>query len=249
MSVSLNILRGRETFLLLLSTFRAAGRLSVNFCQISMPPGYLPSPTVNFRQFSVRQGDLLSTFHAAGNLSVNFRHITVWTGDLLSTSDTFPCGQRPSINFLCAGKPSVNFRQVSVWPGELLSISAKFLRCQKTFHQLSMCQETFSQLPLWLKDLSSTFREARRHSAACRAIGRPSVNNRKFSLRPGGLPSILSTFRAAGRPTFNFCQLSMRPGDLPSTLCQLSERLGDLPSTSVNFPCGQKSSCQLSGCE
>ena len=141
-SASINFMCGRETFRLLPSSYRAAGRPPVNF--------------VNFlyRQKSFRQH--LSTSHAAGRLSINVHQLSVQPGDLLSTSVNFLCywetiRQIPSNSraarrsfgnfrqlFRVAGRTTVNFCQLFVRPGDLLSISVKFLCGQKNFSQLSL---------------------------------------------------------------------------------------------------------------
>ena len=158
------------------------------------------TPSVNFRQLSVPPGDLMLTFCHGGRTSVKFVQCYVQPGGLLSIFVSIPrkrdafCQHLPT--FCAAWRPSVNFCRHSVRPGDFLSIS--IFRTPENFRHLSpwegdlpsasvnflCCQETFCQLP----------------SNFC-AGGRPSVNFRQHFMRP---QDYLSIFRATGRTSVNF---------------------------------------------
>ena len=95
-SASVNIPYDREAFCQLPSTFRAAGRTSINFCQLSIPTGDLLSLSVSFpcdrETFCqlplifcaavILSVQILSTFFAAGT-PVKFCRLFVWPRYLL----------------------------------------------------------------------------------------------------------------------------------------------------------------------
>ena len=119
--------------------FYAAGRHSINICQLSM-----------------RQKDLPSTFHTTARHSVNLRSLFVQPGDLPSTSVNFPCGQE-------------TIREHSVWQGELPSTSVNllciwvtFCHLPSTFRVSGRPSVKICQLSLLLKEILATLREARR---------------------------------------------------------------------------------------
>lgn len=129
------------------STFFAAGRTYVNFCQIFLLPGDL-STSVNFLCDWQTFRPMLLTFWTAVRSSVNFRQLFVLLGKLPSTSVKFMCGyktiqqlslrpgdlQLPPLTLNRAvGWPSVNFRQISLCPGKILSTSVNFPSCRDTF--------------------------------------------------------------------------------------------------------------------
>ena len=87
-----------------------------------------------------------------------------------------------------------------------------------------------------------------------RVNSRPSINFCQLFMQLGNVLKISSTFSAAARHSVNFCQHSMQPGDLSNSVnfpCgqmisrQLTVLLGDLPLTSVNFSCDQETFCQF----
>ena len=135
-TTSVNFLCCRENFRQLPSTFHAARGISINFCQLYMQPGELLSnfraagrPSVSFRQLSVGAVELPSTsvnFHAATSPSVNFPYHRLTVGNI-------PCGRETLSHlasaFHAAGRSSVRFRQLSVWPVDLSSISVNLLCC------------------------------------------------------------------------------------------------------------------------
>ena len=151
--ITAKFLRGWETICQLPSTFVRSGHFPSSYASLLcgqnifrhltstfLPPGTvcnLPSTlcaagrtSVNFRQLSIRPGDLPSTF-----VNITCRHLTLSQlpmrpGDLKSTSANFLCGREtflrhPSnfllgqenfcklqstfINFRLVGRPSVNF--------------------------------------------------------------------------------------------------------------------------------------------
>ena len=142
------------------------GRPPVNCRQLSLRPGHFSSISVNFLslklsvnflQLSVRPGELPTNFHAAGKRSDNFQQFSVQSGDLLSNTVNFMCHRvscqflstlsmawRLFINFpelLCSwetfrhlpitfcavGRLSVNFSQHFVRPGDRPSTSINLL--------------------------------------------------------------------------------------------------------------------------
>ena len=115
----------------LMSSFRAAGRLSVMFGHLSLPPGHLTSTSISFPFGWEIFRHFPPTFHAAGNLAL--------------TSVNCPCCREiickyPSI-FWVPRRPFFNLRQVSLRPGDLPSYSVNFLCGQETFHQVpSTCR-------------------------------------------------------------------------------------------------------------
>lgn len=129
----------------------------LNFQQLSVQLGGLPSTSVHCTcgQDTVHQ--LISIFHAAWRPSGNYRQLSVWPEDLPST---FRVAWRSSVNFpfvletfhlfssiLCtAGRPVI-FCQLSVRSGDLNSTSVHILCSLETFRQIR-----------------STFRSARRPS-------------------------------------------------------------------------------------
>ena len=104
----LQLLCSRENLRHLPSTFRTAERLSVNFPLISMPPGDLPSTSVNFpcsrqifRHLSMQSAgrssviflEILSNSNADWRPSAKFCQLSQGPRDLPSASVNFPCGQ------------------------------------------------------------------------------------------------------------------------------------------------------------
>ena len=166
--------------------FHATWELSVNFCQLSMQPGELPStfraarrPSVKLSELSVQR----ETFRSSVRSSVKFRQISTLPGDLQSSCKiSVQPGELPStyVNFLFGLELSVHFLELFVSPGHILSTSIN-IPCR---------WENFFQFP-------STFRAARRLS----------VNICQFFMRVRDLPS---TFRAPWRLSVNFHQLSLQ---------------------------------------
>ena len=129
-----------ETFNQLLSTFRVAGRYSVNFRKLSMWPESLLT-------IFVRLGDLLSTFRETGRPSVNFSfgwetfrqiasNFRVAGRPNVSFRQFLECqGDFPAIpsSFHATGSLSVNFRHLVVRPGDVLASSGNFPYGWKTF--------------------------------------------------------------------------------------------------------------------
>ena len=99
---------GWETIRQLSSTFRAAGRLSINFCQHSVRPGH-PSTSVNSPLGRETFCELPSIFHAAEHFSSTFINISYGR-------ETF---RRPSSTFHAAGRPSVKLCQLFLRLGKL----------------------------------------------------------------------------------------------------------------------------------
>ena len=186
--------------------FHVAGRSSVNFCQLFMWSGHLPSTfrtivrtSINFHQLSFRLGELLSS---SVNISCGweiFCQLSVQPGDFSPTYVNFPCDretfrQLPS-NFRAARRSpptSVNllccreiFHQLSVWPVGFLITSGSFPCDSSTFHELP-----------------STFL----------AAGRPSVQFCQLSVQQRELLSKSVKFLCNQK---NFRQHSVWPGDLP----------------------------------
>ena len=160
LSSPIELLCSRETFRQLLSTLRATGGPSVNFCRLSVQPVDLPSTSVNIQ---------------CGQKA--FRELSVWPGDLPSTSDNFQCDQEtfcqlPSTfsvaekfrqlpsTFRATGRSFIKIRQLSVPLGDiqstlvdfpcgqnLPSTSDNFLCCRETIHQLSLIFHAAINLP------------------------------------------------------------------------------------------------------
>ena len=130
----------QKTFHRLLSTFGVAGRPFFNFRQHSLRPGDLMStsmnfcaaegPSINFCQHSVLPGDLSST-----SVNIPFHWETfskllstfVQLGDLPTTSFNFLPAGRIYINSPCGQETFSLLLQLSVWPGDLPSTTVKFL--------------------------------------------------------------------------------------------------------------------------
>ena len=149
-----------------------------------------------------------------------------------SGRDTF--GQLLS-NFFAAGIPSLNFCNLSVQPGDLLSTSVNFPCSQNIFCHLSTwtgdlpstsvnfssVRETFRQFPLTFLRFFLNFRQ----------LFMWQKTFHELSMRPGELPSILSTFHTAGRASINCCHLFV----LPSMFHRIPSSLLLAGRPSVNF--------------
>ena len=214
---------GRTESLSSSANFRAAGRPTVNFRQISVLPGDFPSTSVNspcgFKTFC---------------------ELSVLPGDFLSTSVNYPCDRESFVqfplNFCAVGRSSVNFREHSVPPVDLTTTSVNFQCYRATFHQLRSTYHAaqrpsvnfpcgrrpsvnFHQLFVWPEYFPSIFRVS----------NKSSVNFRQLSLPPRDLPSTTvhilcgqdtlrqfpSTLGAVWRPFINCRQFSVRQGHLP----------------------------------
>ena len=215
----------------------AAGRLSINFCQLFMQWGHLSLTSVNFPCNSTTCHQLPSTFLPVALLSTSvnipcgweiFHQLSVLPGDLPLTSVYFTCD-----------RPSANFYQLFLLLGDLLPTSINLPCCRVIFLQLFVqpvgLPITFGNFPCdsaTFPELPSTFL----------AAGRPSVNFCPCSVWPGDL---LSTFHAASRPSVQFRPLSVRQKELQSksvnflcdqkNFCEHTVWPGELPSTSINF--------------
>ena len=150
LSIFINFPCGPQIICQFLSTFRAAGRHSVNFRLISVRPGDLISSfllsmrtSVNFRQHFVKREtfcQLLSTSFASERPFVNFCQLYLWpehltsifcaAGDIPSTSINFLYHQKTYCHlqstFHAAQRSSVNFYQLSVPPGDTSATSINF---------------------------------------------------------------------------------------------------------------------------
>ena len=126
-STSINISCGQETFCLLPSIFHWAGRLSVKFCQLSLPPGQLHQHPLNFC--------------AARRPSFNLHQLLMRSAYLPSISVNIPCScemcQIPT-TFCVTVTPSVNFCQLAVWPGDLPLTFCSSVEPSVHFCQLSV---------------------------------------------------------------------------------------------------------------
>ena len=152
------------------STFRVAGRPSVNFCQLPMWPGVLTSTSINFLFGRENFRKLPSIFHAAVCLCVQ--------------PEIF-C--QLSSTFCAAMRPSVNFCHLSM---RLEDCPSTFIVARTPSVHLShflCCQETFRQLP-------STLRATRRHSLnSVNFLCRQKIFHH-LSMRPYDLPSTSVNF-------------------------------------------------------
>ena len=138
MRPSVNFSRAWVAFLQLPSTIHAAGRPSVNFCQLPVQQKDLSSTSVNFLYGKETFHQILATFCAAGRTSDNppaTGRTSVNYRELSYGHETFH--QIPS-TFCAAGRPSVNFRQHSIRLGNLLSTFNNFPSGMNTFCRLSM---------------------------------------------------------------------------------------------------------------
>ena len=131
-SVKFNIKCSQKTFRGLPRTFRASGRTSVYFRQLSLRSEDLLSiflairkPSTNFRQYSMRLGDFfqLPTFLCV--VQKIFRQHSIRPGDRPSTSSNFRVGENISVNFC----------QHFVPPGVFPSTSVNFLCSQDNFRK------------------------------------------------------------------------------------------------------------------
>ena len=140
-------------FLSSIINFLCGWKTFVNFHQLYVRPGDLPSTYGNFLYCWQTFRQVSSTFCATSRLSIIFSPLSVQPGNLPSTSFNSPCRQKTfrqlplflcaawttSVNFPCgrtlsqlpstfhvAGRPSVNFCQVFVWPGVLPPTSVNF---------------------------------------------------------------------------------------------------------------------------
>ena len=132
------------------STLCASVQPSVNFCQLSVRAGDLPSISISFPFILETLSQLPSTFCTVGRPSFSFRllsvwpvELAVWLRDLPSTYVNFTFSRKTFCQILStfhvAGRPSVSLSQ------------------------LSLTQKTFRQLPL-------TFRTARLASVVFRQL-------------------------------------------------------------------------------
>ena len=208
---SINILCSQESFRQLWSTVLAAGKLSVNFRQISVPPGHIPSTSLNIPcsqktlcHLSVRLRhlpsifvnilcgpetfrQLLSTFRATRTHSVYFLEHSVRPED-------------PPSPFHAAGRSSLNSRYLCMRSGDLPLTSVNIMFERETVRQLS-----------------STLCAGRKPSVTFLNDWETICELTQLSVQPGELPS-----------TF------VRPGDLPSSFVNspcIQETFRELPLT------------------
>ena len=211
--------------------FHAAGRLSVNFpsdwgtfCQNLSTFRAAGRPSINLRQMSVQLGDfrqLSSTFCAARR----FPSTPVVPGDFLSTSVNIPCclkmfRELPS-PFHAAGWTFVNFhcdreifRQILSTFSTARGPSVKFLCFQENFRQLpspfrldGRTSVNFRQLSMQPGELLSTsvnFCVARITSVNFRVAGDLLSIFVSFPCGQETYRQLLSTFRVAKKPSVKF---------------------------------------------
>ena len=107
------ILAPLEIFCQILSTFRVARRTSVNFRQLSVQQGDLPSTSINILCHWETFPQLPSSFCTAGRPFVKFWQLSVWPEELPSIFVSFPCSretfhQLPSTFVLLVDLPSTS---------------------------------------------------------------------------------------------------------------------------------------------
>ena len=175
-STSVNFTCALETRQLL-SNVLAAGRVSVNFCQLSVLPGEILSTYVKF---------------LCGQKT--FCQLSMRLGGFPSIFVKFPCGReifrQHSLTFRAAGRLSVNFHQLlcgqktfcepSMRPGDLPSTSLTFLCGQETFLQISSPFRAASRLSVNFRQPSSLTEELQ---STFLMAGRPSDNFCQLSMR------------------------------------------------------------------
>ena len=107
---------------------------SVNFCELTVLPGDLPSTSVNFPC-----------------CQKTFRQLSVNTGDLPLTFVNLPCFQYIFLQFTStfhvARRPSANFCELYMWPEEIPSTFCASGRSAQIFVYFPCGWETFRPLP------------------------------------------------------------------------------------------------------
>ena len=191
--------------------FTVAAGTSVNFlyirgtfCQLILRPLDFPSTSVNYAciwgticQHSVRQRDLSSTFRVSAGPSLNFPRIC---RTFRQPPSTFCASVGHSVNLLCIRG---TFHQLSVGTRKFRQLLVNFL-CFPVLLCVSIPCSSGTFRPLL-----STF-----HASVGHSIKFPCVFGtfREISVHPRDLPSI---FHTAAGPSVNFRKFSMRPRGLP----------------------------------